>query len=232
MKVKNIISTHGRDIAFVILLIISLAVLVDIFVLALKYSSGTEDEAILMAGIYSEDATNGFTNEIDDLREKTNALAAGIANNSEDAEKINYYLNSIMRSEGYKDEGIQEIWYFLDNKVYTSRDRDNDYRGDLVNDDDRRREYILDMQKAGVLATRGFFYDNRGEAPCVACYCPVPTVSSDEVKVDGVVVFYPQSTVMSFKNGLDEEKLSRSKFQALCCETESSDPSVTRVLGI
>ncbi len=232
MKIKKIISTHGRDIAFVVLLIISLAVLVDIFALALKYSSGTEDQAILMAGIYCEDATNKFTNKLDDLREKTNALAAGIVNNSEDAEKINYYLNSIMRSEGYKDEGIMEIWYFFDNQIYTSKDYNGDACGDLINENDRRRGYILDMQKEGVLATRGLFYDNRGEAPCIACYCPVPASLSDEKTIAGVVVFYPQSTVLTFKDNLDKEKLSRSEFQALCCETEASDSKTTRVLGI
>ena len=222
---KNIFSTHGRDISFVVLLIISLAVLVNIFILALKYSSGTEEQAILMAEIYSEDASDQFHNKIDDLREKTNALAAGINNNSDSIDDVDYYLNTIMRSDGYKEEGIQEIWYFYNGKEYN-------HRGALVSEDDRRREYILDMRRKGVLATRGFFYDNRGEAPCVACYCPVSDPLSGGKNVDGVVVFYPQPTVLSFKNNLDEDKLSRSEFQALCCETESSDSSVTRVLGI
>lgn len=224
--IKNILSTHGRDISFVVLLIISFAILVNIFVLALRYSAGTEDQAILMARNYSEDATDHFHNKIDSLREKTNALAAGINFYSEDDNDLSYYLNSIIRSDGYKEEGIQEIWYYIGDKTYN-------YRGaEISSVGDRRYEYILDMKQKNVLATRGFFYDDRGEAPCVICYCPTPEPLSGEKKIDGIAVFYPLTTIMSFAQDLDESKKSYSEFQALCCETEASDNNLTRVLGI
>ena len=78
IALKNVSSGgffKGGDIAFVVLLIISLIAMITILSLAMQYSSGMNDQAVLISETYSEDVNSKFRLQIDAFRERTSALA-------------------------------------------------------------------------------------------------------------------------------------------------------------
>ena len=76
-RIKNYLSSHGRDISFVVLIFVSLIAFLNILVLSLKYSADIESQSVVMAETYAEDARSAYLNKMNSLREKTSAIAVG-----------------------------------------------------------------------------------------------------------------------------------------------------------
>ena len=206
-------SSRGGDIAFVILLLISVVALVTILNLSMQYSAGTNEQAVLMAETYSEELNNRFELQIGGFREKTTALAVAVKN-FDTREELDAFLMDIPRTEGYRNVIASEIRYFSGNNEYTQRKKE-------ALKDEEKNVYITDMRKNGVLATYGLIYDADGTKPCVACYSPV--VGSPII--DGIVLSFPQESVLSFVDDLDKEKSSYAELQAVCCINDATEAS-------
>ncbi len=208
--------SRAGDVAFVLLLFISVAAMVTILGLSMQYSSGTNAQAVLMAETYSEEVNDGFIMQINSFREKTAALAVAVSS-FDDQESLNRYLGEIPRTEGYKNVIASEIRYFQGNKEYSQR-REGEITDENV--------YILDMRRENVLATYGIIYDSNGTKPSVACYCPV---KGSEI-IDGIVLSFPQESVLTFVDKLDNEMASYADLQAVCCANNANGAQILSII--
>lgn len=202
---KNNFSYRGRDVSFVVLLLVSLAAFFNILVLSLNYSSGTEEQAVITAETYSDDAKTAFVTRLNSLREKTRSIAVASAAYT-DIIKLNDFLYNCTQTEGFAEENITDIRYFLNDGS------EHNYRDSVFTEEN---PYVLDMRDKNVLATYGIIFSST-EFPSLACYCPVPKNTDNTQLITGIVIFFPQSTVLNFTDVLNEEKQSASVFQALC----------------
>ena len=191
------------DIIFVILLLVSVAALVNVFVLMSQYSSGTSEQALLMSSAYAEDAGSKFTRRMDIIRERTQSVA-NVAASLDSMESLYDYLGRLQYDDAYGTYIDDDIHFFVGDREYNQR-------GDLL-DQTKEDPEVLSMRTKGVLATYGLIYKVMG--PCVACYCPV--AGSD--LLDGVVVYYLKETALAFADELDRDKLQYAELMALCSQ--------------
>ena len=186
-----------------VLLLVSITALVNVFVLMSQYSSGTSEQAVLMASAYAEDAGGKFVKRMDIIREKTQSVAA-MAASCESVYALYDYLGRLQSDNAYGT--------YIDNDIrYFSGDKEYDQRGMEIPQAKEEPE-VLAMRNKGVLATYGLIYKVMG--PCVACYCPV---TGSEV-LDGIVIYYLQVTALDFKSELDADKLQYAELLALCSQ--------------
>ncbi|MBO4262569.1 MAG: EAL domain-containing protein, partial [Clostridia bacterium] len=235
------IKFNRGDIVFVILILVSVAALVNVFVLMDKYSSGTQEQAILMSSAYADDAGSAFRKQMDLLRGKAEAVAS-VAAGYNDREDLENYFTKFYQTIGFDGYFDSEVHYYIGDKEYNQR-------GEDITDS----EYpsVTEMRKKGVLATYGIIYGEKGSRSRVACYCPIEKSNL----IDGIVVFFPQEVMLSFsaKPGtsaeesesveeqssdtgddnktslLDESKLRQSEIIAVCCRN-SGGAQILRVL--
>ena len=69
------IKTWRGDLVFVLLILVSIAAMVNVIVLQSQYSSGASDQAIATAEAYSLDVSEKFAGQIEYVRERTTAVA-------------------------------------------------------------------------------------------------------------------------------------------------------------
>ncbi len=220
-RIKNYLSSHGRDISFVVLIFVSLIAFLNILVLSLKYSSDIEEQSIVMAETYAEDARSAYLNKMNSLREKSNAIAVG-ASAYTDKEELHQYLINIPQSEGYKEENIQDIRYFSMGKEYSYLNGDEEIT--------ETNPYVLNMISAGTLATYGIITYNTGIASSIVCYCPVPKNVNDIQIIDGILVFFPQETALTFTDNLSEKKTAISTLQAVCYQKNANELRILKII--
>lgn len=189
------------DLLFVVLLLVSIAALVNVFVLMSQYSSGTTDQALLMASAYAEDAGGKFVKRMDVIREKTQSIAT-MAAAAADVETLTDFLSDLQYDDAYNSYIDNDIHLFAGDKEY-----DQHYH-----ELETELPEVLAMRREGVLATYGMIY--KVMSPCVACYCPV---TGSEV-IDGIVVYFLKETALNFADELDEDKLQYASLMALCSQ--------------
>lgn len=217
-RIKNHLSSFGRDISFIILVFVSLVSFLNILVLSLKYSSGTEQQAVVMAETYADEARNAYLNKMNSLREKSNAIAVA-ASSYTDKIALDDFLYNITLADGYKEEDIKDIRYFYkDGKEYS-------HLGEEITDENR---YVKEMRTEGIIATYGIIYYAIGDSPKLACYCPVPQNVDNSQIIDGIVVLFPQQTALSFTDSLSEEKTQISTFQAVCYQKSLTELQILK----
>ena len=193
--------TRRVDIAFVLLILVSIAAMVNIIVLTSQYYTGSSEQAVRAAEVYSLDAQEKFEGKLDYIREKTEAVAHVAGSITEKTELHNFFRD--MRSSGVYSGELIQLRYFYGDKEY-------DESGLEIAE---HNVHVDAMREKGVTATYGLIYDERG-LTSVACYSPV----AEGNVVDGVAMYYTQEALTSFKSELDEEKLSYSELSAICCQ--------------
>lgn len=222
-------TSYGRDFSFAILLLVSLGVFFNILVLALNYSSGMEKQAIVMANTYAEETANAFRTKMNELRETTNALSSAASGFSDRDDLNNFFYNALL-SDGLKEKGIEDIRYFIKNGdtdvEYSFRDGAD--KPPISNES----PFVLDMRKNNVLATYGIIYYETGSInPCLVCYCPVQKNIDETQVIDGIAVFYPQITLLSFIDGLNKDKTSLSEFQSVCNKKGTNEQQILSIIN-
>ena len=108
------------DIIFVILLLVSVAALVNVFVLMSQYSSGTSEQALLMASAYAEDAGGKFGKRMDIIREKTQSVAT-MAASCDSLASVYDYFGRLQDDEAYGSYIDDDIHFFVGDKEYNQR---------------------------------------------------------------------------------------------------------------
>ena len=196
---------YKGDIIFVVLLLVSIAALVNVFVLMSQYSSGTQEQAVLMASAYADDVGAQFGKRMDAVRAKTQAVASVAASYASRLD-LDAYFNSLQYDDAFRAYIDDEIRYFCADAEYNQR-------GETIAANQEIAE-VLAMRRKGEVATYGLIYDEMGTKPRVACYCPV--ANSDVL--DGLLVYYPQEVVLSFTTQVDDAKLQYADLMAVCCQ--------------
>ena len=205
--------TRRVDIAFVLLILVSIIAVVNIVVLTLQYYTGSSEQAVRAAQVYSLDAQEKFEGKLDYIRENTEAVAR-VAGTLEDRHDLHNLLNNV-RSAGTHDGELIQLHYFLG-------DQEFDETGFTVTDRTARVDAIREKGSTG---TYGLIYDERGMTS-VACYAPV----TGSTLIDGIAIYYTEELLTSFKTDLDEEKLSHAELVALCCQNYGH--GAPQILGV
>ena len=94
--------TRRVDIAFILLILVTLAAMVNIIVLTYQYASGSSEQAVTTAESYALDAEEKFASRMDYLREKTEAVAL-VAGTIDTPEKLHKFLSDVEFSDGCTD---------------------------------------------------------------------------------------------------------------------------------
>ncbi len=207
---------HRFDIAFVILILITIAAFVNVIVLTSQYYSGSSEQAVSTAETYALDISEKFEGKMDYVREKTSAVAL-VAGSMTSKSDLHAFLYGVLHSTGDKDE-ISSVAYFQNGKEY-------DHNGyEITNEEES--VYVLDMAERGVVETYGILYDRTGVKPRVACYCPVP----NGILAEGVVLFFSQDVILSFADSIDKKKAEYSELSAVCCESYADGAQILSIL--
>ena len=201
------IKFNKGDIIFVILILVSIAALVNVFVLIDKYSSGTQEQAVLMTSAYAEDAGGAFRAEMDLLRGKAEVVAS-VASGYSDREELENYLSTLRFTAAFEKYLDSEIHYYIEDKKYNQR-------GEEITSE---IPAVSEMRAKNQLATYGIIYGEKGSRSRIACYCPIENGNL----ADGIVVFFPQEEMLTFADGADKEKLSQAEIMAVCCRHQGS----------
>lgn len=200
----NRFKTGRVDFAFVLLILVSIAAMINIIVLTFQYASGTSEQAVRSAEVYSMDVQEKFSAEMDSVRDRTQAVAM-VAGTMTEENALKSFVYDIANSKDYKKD-LTALRYFNGDAEYN----ENGVQVPL----DSENVSVLDMRRKNVLATYGLIYDERGNKPSVACYCPINNCPV----ADGIVLFYAQDSVLSFAGLLDEKRLSYAELVAVCCQ--------------
>ena len=204
--------TRRVDIAFVLLILVSLAAMVNIIVLISQYYTGSSEQAVRAAEVYSLDAQEKFVGRIDSVREKSEAVAMVAGTMGTDAD-LRIYLNDFRSSQGGK---VSMIRYYRGNKEF-------DEWGDEV---EQSYKDVATMREKGVTATYGMIVDGEQGSNWVACYVPV----RDSAVLDGLAVYYDKEVVLSFASELDQKKAEYAELSAVCCQNLSDGGLILSVL--
>ena len=205
--------TRRGDIIFVLLILMSIVAMVNVIVLNSQYSSVSSEQAIATAEAYALDSSEKFAGKFDYVREITQAVAA-TAKPSTSASDVHHTLNTIVSADDKKN--IIEARYFNGENEYDKNG--NLYEGESV--------YVIGMRNKKQVATYGIIYDELGNKPSVACYCPI----EDCAVADGVVIYFSQDVILSVKGELDKNKLESSELSAICCENYKNELQMLTVL--
>ncbi|MBO7377680.1 MAG: EAL domain-containing protein [Clostridia bacterium] len=190
------------DFIFVILILVSIAALVNVFVLVSMYSSGTQEQALLMSSAYAESAGVEYRKQMDFLRSKAQAIATMAAGYA-DQDDLERYLGSLQTKAAFGEYFDSEIRYYVGDKEYN-------IRGEEITEE---IEQVTAMRSRNELATYGIVYTETGSRSLVACYCPV----EGGALADGLVMYFPQEIMLSFVSQTDAEKCSQAELMAVCC---------------
>ena len=207
---------HRVDIAFVILILITIAALVNVIVLTMQYYTGSSEQAVSTAETYALDVREKFASKMDYIREKTQAVALVAGSMTSDFD-LQSFLRGVLHSTGDEDE-ISAVAYFRNGKEY-------DHNG-LSVDPEEESVYVLDMARNGKVATYGMLYDRAGVKPRVACYCPTP----NGILTDGVVLYFSQDVVLSFAKDIDMKKAEYSDLSVICCANNAGGAQILSIL--
>ncbi|MBP5466545.1 MAG: GGDEF domain-containing protein [Clostridia bacterium] len=192
------VRTRKVDLVFILLILISIAALVNVSMLNSQYLSGTSEQAIATAEAYSLDTGEKFAGRFGYVKEKTAAIAATAR--AATAGNLNETLRSYLETDDKRE--INRLRYFNGDKEY-------DMDGNEVAEEN---EQVLSMRSQNAVATYGLIYGVGGTVPSVACYCPVE--NSNEL--DGLVVFYSQEVILSAKESLNKDKLDFTELSVIC----------------
>ena len=198
------LKTRKVDIAFILLILVSLAAMVNIIVLTLQYYNGSTEESIRAAEVYSLDAQEKFEGRMDYIREKTDAIAL-VAGTMSDRNELHTFFSDVLSAEGAQKE-LTAMHYFYGDKEYDESGREVDEL--------ERDAHVSDMRARGVTATYGIIYDERSSSTSVACYSPIPNGRV----VDGIALYYSQDVVTGIAADLDKEKASYAELSAICSQ--------------
>ena len=199
-KTERLKNRRG-DIVFVLLILMSIAAMINVLVLYSQYSSVASDQAVATSEAYSLDVSEKFAAKFDYMREKTQAIAELAGSAVTDAELHNLFIS--VSGDGDKKD-IITLRYFKDAQEY-------DKNGAPIA---KENTYVLGMYGKGEVATYGIiYYEGDGGKPSVACYCPVKNGNG---LIDGIVIYYTESVVLSVQDELDTKKLGVSEFSAVC----------------
>ena len=150
--------TRRVDVIFILLILVSLAAMINIIVLTSQYYTGSSEQAVRAAEAYALDAQEKFESKMDYIRDKTEAVALVAGTFSEQSE-LHTFFSDIISSEGYSNE-LTTLRYYYGDKEY-------DETGAEITKTD---VHVSEMRAKGVTATYGLIYDERGLKPSVACY--------------------------------------------------------------
>ena len=203
--------TRRVDIAFVLLILVSLAAMVNVIVLTMQYYTGSSEQAVRAAEVYSLDAQEKFVGKIDAIREKTEAVAL-VAGTMGTANDLRAYLNDFRASQDGK---VSMIRYYRGDKEF---DEWGDEVGNTYPD-------VSLMREKGVTATYGMIVDGEKGTNWLACYTPV----AGGIVLDGLVLYYSKEEVVSFASALDQKKAEYSELSAICCQ---NSPAAGLILGV
>lgn len=202
------------DIVFVLLILVSIAAMVNVLVLNSQYLSGASEQAVLTAQAYSLDASEKFSGKFEYIRQKTKAVA-DIARSSAEKSELNDLLNSVF-GEDEKSE-IVDLRCFKGEKEY-------DRHGAEVTQ--KENPNVLEMRSKGEVATYGIIYDVDGTRPSIACYCPI----EGDSLIDGLLVFYSQDSVLAVSENFDREKLKYAELSVICSGNYRNELHILSVL--
>ena len=207
--------TRKVDIAFILLILVSLAAMVNLIVLASQYYAGTSDQSVRAAEVYALDVQEKFEGKMDYIREKTEAIAF-IVGSFGDEKDLQAFFSDLTSSDGYKSE-LTKVGYYY-------RDKEYDESGAEVAESN---VHVSAMRTKGVTATYGLIYDERGLKPSVACYAPIPNGRV----ADGIVFYYSQDVILSLASEIDRVKAARSDLSAICCQNYGDGAQILAVLN-
>ena len=210
--------TRKGDIIFVLLILMTIVAMVNVLVLHSQYSSGASDQAIATAEAYALDVSEKFSGKLSSVRDKTKAIA-DIAGSADDLSELHDLFYGFLGSGEKQNKDVFTLRYF-------AGEVEKDYNGvdvDVTNESSD----VVNMHKNRTVATYGIiYYNNDGRNPSVACYCPV---DNDYGLIDGIVIYYKESVVLSVNNELNENKLGFSELSAICCN-KNNDLQIRSVL--
>ena len=193
--------TRRGDIVFVLLILVSIAAMVNVFVLQSQYSSVSNDQAVATAEAYSLDVTEKFSAKLDYIRGKTQTTV-DTAKAATSKEEFDTLLARVLAADRNRNAEIVTLRYFNGDTEY--QDNGNEF---TLEENNRVRE----LRARNTLSVYGIIYDNT--KPCIACYCPIENCTV----ADGLVVFFSKDVfVASVKAELDRDKLKSSEFSAIC----------------
>ncbi len=204
--------TRRVDIAFVLLILVSLAAMVNIIVLTSQYYTGSSEQAVRAAEVYSLDAQEKFVGKIDAIREKTESVAL-VAGTMGSVTELRTYLSDFRSSQGGK---ISMTRYYKGNEEF-------DEWGDVV---EESYKDVVTLREKGVTATYGMIVDGEQGSNWVACYTPV----KDSEVLDGLALYYDREEVLSFASDLDKNKAEYAELSAVCCKNLSDGGLILSVL--
>ena len=208
--------TRRVDIAFVVLILVSIAAMVNIIVLISQYYTGSSEQAVRAAQVYSLDAQEKFESKLDHVREKTEAVAL-VASSMSNSADLHVFFSDFISAESSGNK-LTMLHYYRGNKEF-------DENGEEI-PASQTDAHVAALREKGQTATYGLIYDERGLKPSVACYCPIP----GGAVLDGVALYYSQEVVTDFVAELDQKKAAYSVLSAICCLNYSDDPQILKVL--
>ena len=208
--------THRVDVVFILLILVSVAAMINIIILTSQYSSGSSAQTIATAEVYALDVREKFTAKMDGIREKTKSVAVAAATMT-DADSLSEFLRNVFEDDNYKNE-LTDIRYFNGEKEYSRYGAEIGEGEENVN--------VLRIRNDKKTVTYGLIYDEHGTKPSVACFCPI---KNSEV-TDGVVLFYSQDVILAFANEIDKSKAEFSELSALCCRNFDEGAQILSVV--